>query len=79
MQPTVKGQGSRKFKFQTSLNGKTNGANMLALSKHAKLSTVTSSSGLRLWGQRSKKGQISNMIEWQNRVNMLTLDSGKSN
>ena len=37
------------------LNDKTNGVNMLALGKHAKVSTVTSLSDLRLRGQRSKK------------------------
>ena len=41
------------------LNGKTNGVNMLALRKHAKVSTVTSLSDLRLRDQRSKKGKIS--------------------
>ena len=36
-------------------NFKTNGANMLTLGKHAKLSTVTFLSDLRLRAQRSKK------------------------
>ena len=48
-------QRSKKVKFQTTLNGKTNGVNMLALGKHAKVSTVTSLSDLRLRDQRSKK------------------------
>ena len=34
---------------------KTNSVNMLVLDRHAKVSTVTSSSDLRLRGQRSKK------------------------
>ena len=36
-------------------NVKTNGANMLALGKHAKLSTVTFLSDLQLRAQRSRK------------------------
>ena len=56
----LRGQRSKKVKFQTTLNGKANGVNMLALGKHAKVSTVTSLSDLRLRDQRSKKGKISN-------------------
>ena len=52
----VKGQ--NKSNSLTMSNGKTNGANMLALGKHAKVSTVTCLSDLRLRDQRSKKGQI---------------------
>ena len=51
----LRGQRSKKVKFQTTLNGKTNRVNMLALGKHAKVSTVTSLSDLRLRDQRSKK------------------------
>ena len=40
---------------------------MLTLGKLATVSTVTSWSGLRLIGQRSKKGQISNAVKFQNR------------
>ena len=52
VRPTIMGS---KVKFQTTLNGKTNGVNMLALGKHANVSTVTSLSYLRFRGQRSKK------------------------
>ena len=56
----LRGQRSKKVKFQTTLNGATNGVNMLALGKHAQVSTVTSLSDLRLRDQRSRKGKISN-------------------
>ena len=52
----LRGQRSKKVKFQITLNGKTNVVNMLALGKHAvKVSTVTSLCDLRLRDQRSKK------------------------
>ena len=48
---------------------------MLTLDRHSKLSTMTSSSDLRLRGQRSRKGQISNKLKWQSSsVNVLALD-----
>ena len=37
---------------------------MLALGKHAKVSTVTFSSDLRLRGQRSKKVKFLNNVKW---------------
>ena len=59
----VKGQ--RTIKSQTTSNGKSNSVSMLTLDRRPKLSMVTSSSDLWLRGQRSKKGQISNMLKWQ--------------
>ena len=47
-----------KVKFQTTSSGKTNGANMLPLDKHAKVFTLTSSSDLRLRGQRLKRDKF---------------------
>ena len=38
------------------------------------MSTVTSSSDLRLKGQRSKKGQITKCVKRQKSVNVLVLD-----
>ena len=55
----------RKVKSQTTSNGKSNSVSMLTLDRRPKLSTVTFSSDLWLRGQRSKKGQISNMLKWQ--------------
>ena len=42
-------------KKSTILNGKNNSVNVLHMDRHAKVSTVTSSSDLSLRGQRSKK------------------------
>ena len=58
-----------KVKFQT-----TNGANILALGKQSKVSMVTSSSKLRLRGQRSKqvKFQTKSNVK-TNGANMLAL------
>ena len=64
----------KKVKFQTTSNSKTNGANMLPLDKHAKVFTVTSSSNLRLRGQRSKKVKFQTTLNGKtNGVNMLAL------
>ena len=49
---------SNKGRILITSNGKTNGANMLALVKHAKVSTVTSPSDLQFRGQRSKRSNI---------------------
>ena len=49
---------SNKGQILITSNGKTNGANMLALVKHAKVSTVTSPSDLQFRGQRSKRSNI---------------------
>ena len=48
-----RGQRSKKVKYKTPSNGKTNSTNMLAYVKHAKVSTVTSLSDLLLRDQRS--------------------------
>ena len=56
----LRGQRSRKVKFQTTSNGKSNSANVLAIEKHAKVSTVTSSSDqrLRVKGKRMVKFEM---------------------
>ena len=51
----LRGQRSKKVKFQTSSNSNSGYIIVLFLDKHAKVSTVTSSSDLRLRGQRSRK------------------------
>ena len=55
--------GHAGVKSKTCSNDKSNSVNVLALHKDAKVSTVTSLSDLRLRGQRSKKGQITNMLK----------------
>ena len=64
----------KKVKFQTTSNSKTNGADMLPLDKHAIFYMVTSSSDLRLRGQRSKKVKFQTTLNGKtNGVNMLVL------
>ena len=83
----LRGQRSKKVKFQTMSNGKTNNANMLALVKHAKVSTVTSPSDLQFRGQRSKnvkyqttlngKTNGANILAWSTKVKFQTMSISK--
>ena len=88
VRPTVPGSKVKKVKFQTTSNGKINAANMLALVKHAKVSTVTSPSDLQFRGQRSKKVKYqttsngktngANMLAWSTKVKFQTTSISKS-
>ena len=71
----LRGQRSKKVKFQITLNGKTNGVNMLALGKHAKVSTVTSLCDLRLRDQRSKKVKFQIRNQYKDVYQCLFADS----
>ena len=64
-----------KVKFKQRQMAKTNSVNMLVLDRHAKVSTVTSSSDLRLRGQRSNKVNFQTTSnDKTNSVNMLAMD-----
>ena len=62
---SVRGQRSKKSKFQSISNGKNNSVNVFYMDKDAKVSTVTPSSDLSLRGQRSKKVKIPKYFKWQ--------------
>ena len=51
---SLTGQRSKRSKFQTLSNSKSNSVSMLGMDRHAKVSTVTPSWDLTLRGQRSK-------------------------
>ena len=65
----------QRSNFKQHQMAKTNSVNMLVLDRHAKVSTVTSSSDLRLRGQRSNKVNFQTTSnDKTNSVNMLAMD-----